>query len=145
MMIKMATNLICKFDCTACGVFTILFIIHKFTLQSSVHCIQHNHVYTVVLFLAGSALATLLVRFYACKWNYVWSGDCPISSCYRFCVMLFHIYIVGLGLRWLWKHNPLNKHKRKQVERSLIMTTATLFKAAESKSQCTQRYGAVVY
>ena len=50
-------------------------------------------------------------------------------------VTLFHIYIVSLALWWTWKHNPLKKHKKKWVEQSLIMTTATLFKAAESKSQ----------
>ena len=70
----------------------------------------------------------LLVRFYVSE--IIYDQEIVLFLFPTGFVTIFHIYIVGL---YSFK-----------VERLLIMTTATLFKAAESKSQCTQRYGAVV-
>ena len=126
---------------SVCTIFTILFVVCKpYKAQYSVY-----NTITVVLFLAGLALTMLLLGYYVIEIMFD-QEDTLITLFFCFSTIPF-FYIIGLALWWLWKHTPLKKHcykyiKKKQAERS--MTTATLFIAAESKSQCTRRYGAIV-
>ena len=126
---------------SVCIIFTILFVVCKpYKAQYSVY-----NTITVVLFLALLALTMLLVGYYVIE--IMFDQEIIVVTLFFGFLTIPLFYIVGLALLWIWKHNLLKKHcyryiKRKQAERS--MTTATLFKAAESKSRCTQRYGAIV-
>ena len=122
---------------SACTIFTILFVVCKpYRAQYSVY-----NTITVILFLVGLAFDLLLVGFYVSEIMFDQKIILATLVALFGAVPLF--YIVGLAVWWIWKHTPLKRHciKRKQ-ERSL--TDSTLFKAADSKSQRTQRYGAII-
>ena len=118
--------------------FAILFVICKpYKAQYSVY----NSV-TVVLLLAGYALLTCLLGLFVSE--IITDQAITLAILGSVFATIPVVYITGLAVVSIWKHNPVKKHcykyLRREVERSL--TTATLLQAADAKNQSIKSYGA---
>ena len=125
---------------SACTIVTILFVVCKpYRARYS----AYNAV-TVVLFLVGLAFTMVLLGFYVSEIMFDQKIILATLITGFGAVPLF--YIVGLAVWWIWKHTPLKRHFYECIKRKRerLLTDTTLFKAADSKSQRTQCYGAVV-
>ena len=116
---------------SACTVFVILFVICKpYKAQYSAY-----NTITVVLFLVGLALVELFLGLFVGE--IIFDQEIILYILGACFAAVPPMYVTLLSMRWIWKHNPLKLHnfkfKRWQQERS--MTTATLFAAAETRSQ----------
>ena len=98
----------------------------------------------MILFLVGLAFTLSLVGFYISEIMFDQKIILATLVTGFGAVPLF--YIVGLAVWWIWKHTPLKRHCYECINRKLerSLTDITLFKAADSKSQHTQCYGAIV-
>ena len=126
--------------CSVGIIFSILFLVFKpYKTQYSAH-----NTTAMVLFLVDYALITLLLGIHFS----IFVSD-QLIIFIIFAVGFGFIppaYIIGLATQWMWKNNPMKKHcyqyiKRRKEQRSL--TTVTLFKAADVRSQRIQSYGTV--